>query len=192
MGTDKAWLEFHGRPLLEQVVCVLGGCCDLIVVAARPGQQLPSLVGYPVERVDDSVQNGGPLVGVVAGLERLAARGVELAYLGSCDAAALSARHVAFMFAQLQAAQRRDPQVYAAAPREPDGRLHPLAAAVAVGQMLGHAKAELARGQLRLQRVFHAAQVEWVDAAALPDPNALLPCNTPAQWQALERLAAAR
>ncbi|PRQ07164.1 molybdenum cofactor guanylyltransferase [Enhygromyxa salina] len=192
MGTDKAWLELDGRPLLEHVVSVLAGCCGVIVIAARPGQQLPPLAGHPVERVDDPVPDGGPLVGVVAGLERLAAHGVARAYLGSCDAAAVSARHVEFMLAQLRAAQQLDPGVCAVVPREPDGRVHPLAAAVAVDAMHAHAQTELARGQLRLQRVFGAAQLQVIEVAALPDPDALLPCNTPAQWRALARTISSR
>jgi molybdopterin-guanine dinucleotide biosynthesis protein A len=122
----------------------------------------------------------------------LAARGVERAYLGSCDAAAVSARHVRFMLAQLGAARDQDPGVCAVVPRELDGRVHPLAAAVAVEATLAHAKAELERGQHRLQRVFDGAHVRAIAVAALPDPNVLLPCNTPAQWQAIRRLAPQR
>jgi molybdopterin-guanine dinucleotide biosynthesis protein A len=189
MGSDKAWLDLDGRPLLEVVVSTLARCCAPIVIAARQGQRLPALDGFAVERVDDPVADGGPLVGVVAGLERLAARGIERAYLGSCDAASVSVRHVEFMLAQLGAALQIDPDVRAVVPCDPDGRVHPLASAVAVPAMLAHAKAELARGQLRLQRVFGGGQLRTVAAAALPDPRVLLPCNTPAQWRALSRLA---
>lgn len=192
MGSDKAWLDFDGRPLLEIVVSVLARCCEPIVLAARPGQQLPELADYPFERVDDPVPDGGPLVGVVAGLERLSARGVARAYLGSCDAAAVSARHVRFMLAQLEIELRTNLGVCAVVPRELDGRVHPLASAVVVDAMLAHAKAELARGQRRLQRVFVGARLGSIAVAALPDPSVLLPCNTPAQWQAIKRIAADR
>jgi molybdopterin-guanine dinucleotide biosynthesis protein A len=192
MGTDKAWLELDGRPLLELVVAVLRRRCGVIVIAARPGQQLPTFADGAVERVDDPVQDRGPLVGVVAGLERLAARGVERAYIGSCDAAAVSAAHVEFMLAQLGAQLQADPSVRAVAPRDDDGCVHPLASAVVVDAMLAHAAAELARGQLRLRSVFEGPQLRSIAVAALPDPNVLLPCNTPAQWQAIKRLTAHR
>jgi molybdenum cofactor guanylyltransferase len=190
MGTDKAWLELDGRPLLEVVVAALRPCCAVIVIAARPGQQLPVFADDAVERVDDPVDGCGPLVGVVAGLERLAARGVDRAYIGSCDAAAVSAAHVEFMLAQLGAQLQANPRVRAVAPRGDDGQLHPLASAVVVDAMLAHAAAELARGQLRLRSVFEGPELGSIAVASLPDPNVLLPCNTPAQWQAIERLAA--
>ena len=189
MGSDKAWLDFDGRPLLEIVVATLARCCAPIVIAARPGQSLPALADQVTERVDDPVPDGGPLVGIVAGLERLAARGVQRAYLGSCDAAAVSARHVTFMLERLNAELQADPGVCGVVPREADGRAHPLASAVVVDAMLAHAKAELARGQLRLQRVVGGPRLCSIAVTALPDPSVLLPCNTPAQWQAIKHLA---
>ena len=125
----------------------------------------------------------------MAGKNPIAARGLQRAYLGSCDAAAVSARHVGFMLERLNAELQADPGVCGVVPREADGRVHPLASAVAVDAMLAHAKAELARGQLRLQRVFDGPRLCSIAVTALPDPSVLLPCNTPAQWQAIKRLA---
>lgn len=181
MGQDKAWLDLDGRTLLEHVVEIVAARCRPIVVCARPGQVLPSLA-IEHERVDDPLPGQGPLVGIVAGLARLAARGAARAYLGSCDAAALSEAHVAFMLERLACAPE---STIAAVPIDADGRTHPLAAAVVVAPLLERAAAQLRGDQLRLQALLRGPGIVQVDVRELPDPDVLHPCNTPAQWQAL-------
>lgn len=179
MGRDKAAIVVAGQPLLARVLASVAPRCRPIVVAARAGQVLPA-VAVAYERVDDppALVGGGPLVGIVAGLERLAARGAAHAYLGSCDAIGLGDDHVAFMLAELDA----DPHASVAIVRDRAGRLHPLAAAVRVGPVLAHARAALDAGERRLQRVFATLPAPAiVEPAALPRPEALAPCNTPAQ-----------
>jgi molybdopterin-guanine dinucleotide biosynthesis protein A len=181
MGRDKTWLELDGRSLLEHVLAIVSGCCAPIVVSARPGQALPPLPGE-AERVDDPIADAGPLIGVIAGLERLAARRVELAYLGSCDAAGLGTAHVSCMLDAL----RSDPTVIMAVPVERE-QVHPLAAAVRVAAMLTRARERLAASDHRLRALAEGPQVLRIDVAALPDPRVLAPCNTPEQWGALRR-----
>jgi molybdenum cofactor guanylyltransferase len=181
MGCDKAWLEFEGRALLVHVVAIVAERCRPIVVAARAGQQLPPLEHPAVERVDDQLIDGGPLAGIVAGLSRLSEHGVERAYIGSCDAAAITTAHVAFMLDAL----REAPSKVALVPCDRDGRAHPLASAVVVDAMLTRAKSQLSRQDLRLQALFQGPQVLRIASARLPDPEVLAPCNTPEQWEAL-------
>lgn len=178
MGRDKAWLELDGRPLLVHVVEILASRCRPIVVAAAPGQRLPSVQG--IVRVDDPEPGAGPLVGVVAGLAALAEAGVDRAYLGSSDAIGISVEHVAFMLDRLAR-----PGLDAIVPRSSDGQLHPLAAALAVAPMLARARAQLEAGRPRLIELVTGPQIELVDADALPDPRVLAPCNTPQEWAAL-------
>jgi molybdopterin-guanine dinucleotide biosynthesis protein A len=181
MGRDKAWLEFGGRPLLVHVLAIVAERCRPIIVAARAGQELPPLEHHAVERVDDAMADGGPLVGLLAGLARLSERGVERAYVGSCDAAAITTGHVDFMLAEL----RRAPTMVALVPCDIDGRAHPLASAVVVDAMLTRAKSQLSRQDLRLQALFQGPQIGRIPAAKLPDPDVLAPCNTPEQLAAL-------
>jgi molybdopterin-guanine dinucleotide biosynthesis protein A len=181
MGRDKAWLDLDGRPLLVHVVSIVAERCRPIVIAARPGQELPRIDHSSVERVDDEIADGGPLVGLVGALARLAERGVERAYIGSCDAAAITTAHVAFMLDAL----RGDPTKVAMVPCDHDGLAHPLASAVVVDAMLARAKSQLSRQELRLQELFQYPQVGRVAAARLPDEGVLAPCNTPEQWRAL-------
>ena len=194
MGRDKAWLELDGRPLLARVIELLALRCSPIVVSCRPGQVLPELRvaelrSGAVWRVDDPSPDAGPLIGLHAALARLDAAGIEAAYLSGCDAAALSERHVEFMLERLRA----EPAAIAAVPIESDGRRHPLAAALAVSELLARASAQLAAGEARLQALFSGPRVVEIEIAELPDPEALAPCNTPQQWdQLLTRLAARR
>lgn len=179
MGRDKATLVLGGRPLLARVLDCLRGSCDPLVVSARPGQVLPTFE-FAYQRVDDPVAGAGPLVGLVAGLERLAALEVREAYVGACDAAALSETHVEFMLARL-----REGSGPAAVPCELEGFVHPLAAAVRVAPMLQRARAALEADQHRLQRLFRGPGIDRVKVEALPDAGVLAPCNTPDQLRAL-------
>jgi molybdopterin-guanine dinucleotide biosynthesis protein A len=146
---------------------------------------LPPLEHRAVERIDDAIADGGPLVGIVGALAILSERGVERAYVGSCDAAALTTAHVAFMLDALRSA----PTMVALVPCDIDDRAHPLASAVVVDAMLTRARAQLSRQDLRLQALFRGPQIGRIPAAQLPDPDVLAPCNTPEQLDAL-RLAA--
>lgn len=181
MGRDKAWLELGARPLLVHVVAIVAERCRPIVVAARPGQELPRIDHPAVERVEDAIPDCGPLVGLIAGLTRLAERGVERAYIGSCDAAAITTAHVSFMLDALRDA----PAKVAMVPCDHDGRAHPLASAVVVDAMLARAKSQLSRQDLQLQALFQGPQIGRMFAVRLPDPSVLAPCNTPEQWAAL-------
>jgi molybdenum cofactor guanylyltransferase len=187
MGRDKSWLPLDGRPLLAHVIELLGRRCAPIVVSARAGQELP-VVAAPLLRVDDPVVDAGPLIGLRAALGLLDARGVARAYLSSCDAAGLSEAHVSFMLEQLG---QLDGAVAAVA-CDPDGRRHPLAAALAVPAMLARVEARIAANDHRLQALFGGADVLAIASAQLPDPEVLAPCNTPQEWQALLTRRAAR
>lgn len=180
MGRDKAWLSLHGVPLLRHVVEQAAAAGARVVVAAAPGQALPELPAGVV-RVDDPERLAGvagPLAGIVAGLEWLVAAGVAEALLTSCDAVALTPTHVRFMLAQLDA----HPHASGVVPCEGE-LVHPLAAALRCAPALARARVQLDAGELRLRS--WADAFERVPAHALPDPRVLLPCNTPAQWQAL-------
>ncbi|NVB40951.1 NTP transferase domain-containing protein [Pseudenhygromyxa sp. WMMC2535] len=186
MGRDKAWLALDGQPLLARIAGVLAPRCAPIVVSAAPGQRLPMSADIELLRVDDPQVDAGPLVGAVAGLERLAAAGAAQAYLSSCDAAALAGVHVDFMLAALAA--RADAP--ALIPVDAEGRRHPLAAAVRVEPILARGRALLAAGEARLQSLLAEAATIGVDA--LPEPLVLAPCNTEAQWRALSDALALR
>ncbi|TCK24243.1 molybdenum cofactor guanylyltransferase [Pseudonocardia endophytica] len=84
MGTPKAWLDWHGTPLLARTVSVLGDAVDgpLVVVRAA-AQDLPALADG-VEVVDDPVPDLGPLPAIGVGLEAVGDT-VDRAFVAAVD-----------------------------------------------------------------------------------------------------------
>ncbi|MCB9754631.1 MAG: molybdenum cofactor guanylyltransferase [Myxococcales bacterium] len=196
MGAPKAWIDWGGRPLLLHVLAQVRAVCRgaAVVVGARDVTLPPLPPG--VARVDDppSDDRGGPLIAILAGLRavddmnsRSGDTRTELVYLGACDGALLDAAHVRFVTGALA----RDPSRAAAVPRDPPderGRrfLHPLASAVRVAPALAAAEAIVRAGGRRPAQLFEQLSTRYLDARALPSPEALRACNTP------EELADAR
>jgi len=118
MGTPKAWLDWHGEPLLRRMVgLVARGTGGPVVVVRAQGQELPALP--PDVRVVEDVRAGrGPLQGLLAGLE--AADG-EVAFAASTDAPFLHPRFVAAVCGAIASADAAVPFV--------GGSRRPLAAA---------------------------------------------------------------
>jgi molybdopterin-guanine dinucleotide biosynthesis protein A len=71
-GSDKLNADLDGRPLLRHAVDALARRAGSMVVAVQPGPP-PGLgdppPAVPVRFVEDPVPDGGPLVGLAAGLE---------------------------------------------------------------------------------------------------------------------------
>ena len=154
------------------------------MVVASPGQPLPSLPPG-VTRVDDPAERSheGPLSGLAAGLEQLAARGVALASLAACDAVWLGPAHVRFVLDALRAG----PELDAVVPEDepgPDGSrvLHPLCAAVRVAPACRAAHALLQAGQRAARALLLALAARGLPVAALPEPRVTQACNTPQEW----------
>lgn len=71
-GSDKLVARYDGVPLLDRAVAAVAavpGCSEIVVVLA-PGddRDLPS-ASIPVRRALDEAAYGGPLIGLLAGLE---------------------------------------------------------------------------------------------------------------------------
>ncbi len=182
MGRSKAWLKRGDRPLLIHVLQVLTPYRPFVVVAGAQGRCLPSLPN-DVGRVDDPphATDGGPIVGLVAGLKRLSELGVDRAYLTSCDAAYLTFEHAQRMLEGLS----DKPHVDALMPvSQVGGRScrHALASAVRVEPLLGRLNTFFDGGGRRLQAAFEGLELQEIRAEELCDPRVLLPCNTPEQW----------
>ena len=83
MGSDKCGLEIEGRTLLQRVVDALGAVVDEVLVVSAPGRALPEFESaVPLRHVADPYEGGGPLVGIVAGLEAATA---PVALIVACD-----------------------------------------------------------------------------------------------------------
>ena len=79
MGTDKAWLDWHGVPLVVHVArAVTAAVQGRVVVVGAPGQDLPP--GLDVLR--DPQAHQGPVAGLATGLGALLE---ERAFVCGCD-----------------------------------------------------------------------------------------------------------
>lgn len=83
LGRDKALLEVGGEPLVVRAARRLEHVCERVFIASGDGRRLGELAW---EQIADAVVDGGPLGGIVAGLERAAAPlvavvGVDLPHL---------------------------------------------------------------------------------------------------------------
>ncbi|MDP8928953.1 MAG: NTP transferase domain-containing protein, partial [Actinomycetota bacterium] len=67
LGRDKALVEVAGEPLVVRAARRLEQCCQAVFVASGDGRRLGELAW---EQVADAVSEGGPLAGILAGLER--------------------------------------------------------------------------------------------------------------------------
>ena len=121
MGTPKAALPWGAATLLDHVCGLVAQAVDgPLVVVRAPGQELPELpAGVLV--AEDSREGGGPLVGILAGLEALAGR-ADAAYVSAVDMPGLRPAFVRRVLAGLDAATD-------VVLPEAHGFRHPLAAA---------------------------------------------------------------
>ena len=183
MGQDKAGLEvMPGRSLLRHIVELAARECELVVVSASAGQALPDLP-QGVLRVDDppARAGGGPLVGIGEGLRVLNEQGAKWAYLGACDTPWLHPEHLRFMFARLEG----EAAPTACVAGDEKGRLHPLAAVLAVDKGARRAQRMLEGGERRLSDLFRGLEgVEILPHAAFPRPEVFRDCDTPEEWRA--------
>jgi molybdopterin-guanine dinucleotide biosynthesis protein A len=73
-GTDKLLATVEGRPLAELAVLALAQVSRDLVLVLAPGAESPvspdAAASVPLDVVRDSERFGGPLVGLLAGLER--------------------------------------------------------------------------------------------------------------------------
>lgn len=73
MGRPKAWLDFHGEPLLLRVATLVAQTADPVVVATKRDSDIPPLP-RSVQRVFDPDGQEGPLAGIASGMRALKTR----------------------------------------------------------------------------------------------------------------------
>jgi molybdopterin-guanine dinucleotide biosynthesis protein A len=159
MGQPKAWLDWHGTPLLDRVARTVRRAIEggPVVVVRAPGQELPPL-DASIGIAEDAEEGRGPLAGIAVGLGALPP-GVDVAFVCSTDVPLL---HPAFVRAVLAAV---DGAIDVALP-DVRGHRQPLAAAYRSG-LLPAVEELLASDRLRPAFLFDRCRVRVLDEAAL-------------------------
>jgi molybdopterin-guanine dinucleotide biosynthesis protein A len=171
MGRDKAGLPWGDTTLLEHAAAVMLDAVDVVVVAAGPFQELPSLrPGVAVVR--DREQGLGPLQGLASGLRAVDCEtpvvvvGVDQPFL---DAAAIRALAHALGDAE------------AAAPVV-DGVLRPLPACYRA-TLGARAEALLASGERRLRALLDGSRVVALPVERVGGTAALADLDTAGAYE---------
>jgi molybdenum cofactor guanylyltransferase len=185
-GRNKLAEPLDGRPLLEHAVAAIGSVAREVIVLLPPvGEppQLPRSVGaekIPVRLARDPEPFGGPLVALLAGLERSRE---PFALVAAGDMPGLAEPVLAALLRALDASEDVD-----AAVLEFRGRRQPLPAALRVGSATMAAHRLLGEGErsihalLRALRTRELSEVEWrsLDPTAATLRDVDLPGDLPA------------
>jgi molybdopterin-guanine dinucleotide biosynthesis protein A len=180
MGSDKAHLEFDGRPAAERIVTLLVGLVsEVLIVGGSPP--------------DAAHAAGARLVGDVEG-PQCSLRGLVSALAAAhSDFVLVVATDLPFMTPDLLLALVAWPEADAVVPRDANGR-HALCALYRRKSVLTVARERLERGELALGGLLEAIETAYVAGEALaridPEGAALTNVNTPDELAAArERLA---
>ena len=91
MGTDKAFLEINGKPLVERILAVFSMLFTRIIVVTNTPDRYRS---YDVEAVPDALDIRGPLTGIYSGLQRSSD---EYNFVAACDMPFLNPGLISYM-----------------------------------------------------------------------------------------------
>jgi molybdenum cofactor guanylyltransferase len=163
-GSDKLNATLDGQTLLVRAVAAVAAVSSEVVVVVAPGDDRPlpgaDLVPVPVRRAQDPETHGGPLVGLLAGLE--AAREPIAVVVGG-DMPALSVDVLRTLSTALGLADRG----HEAAVLVRSGVFRPLPAAVRNGAATQAARRILGDGErslvalMRELRTRHLPEAAW-------------------------------
>lgn len=186
MGRPKALLDWHGLTAVEHAVEVardgVGG--GPVCVVGAPGQELPALDAIVV---DDSVAYGGPLAGLLVGLEALAGQ-VEVVFASGVDTPLLVPSFIRTVCSAMRDSDDAVVPVIA-------GKSQPLLAsyrvriAPALRQLLGGGRRGLRdiAGTCAVRNLSEAELLTDAElAAADPGLRSAANANTLEEWAALE------
>lgn len=194
MGRPKPWLEIEGETLLHRIARIVAAACPVVVVVGAPAQSLPPLPDG-VARVDDPPEHAGlgPLAGALTGLVALGDLAADLVYVGACDAAWLTTRHVRHVLDVLARTNSAMAVVPESGPFEDGKRIvHATSGAVRLPVARATALALVQSGQRSLRSLYDGLAARRIAATTLPDPEAVRACNEPADWDAAVQAIAGR
>ena len=154
MGTDKAFLEIDGVPLIRRVQAVVAPLFADVLIAA--GRETPGRGPFPGRVLYDETPGLGPLGGLVSGLK---AASTPWVFMVACDMPYLDPRIIARVLAE------RADGLLAVVPESPGGpeSCHALYARAALPLI----EAALAGGERAPYRLFGRLNARIVPKAAI-------------------------
>lgn len=94
MGTDKAFLELSGRPMIEHILEVLRAVCQRLIIVTNSPERYAA---YGATVIQDVLNLRGPLTGIYSGLGR---SGDDYNFITACDMPFLNAGLIAYLAEQ--------------------------------------------------------------------------------------------
>ena len=170
MGSDKAFLDYGGTPLIARVHAVLAPLFAEVLIAA--GTETPGRGPFPARAIYDATPGLGPLGGLVSGLK---AATTPWLFMVACDMPNLDSSVIARVVSE------RGPGILAVVPESAGGleSCHALYARAAL-PIIEAAMAEGERAPHRLFRRLAARIVAKAEIAKLDPPvRSLANLNTP-------------
>jgi molybdopterin-guanine dinucleotide biosynthesis protein A len=172
MGTDKAFLDFKGKPLVEHLISVYSRLFDHTIIVTNHPERYS---GYDVEVVQDALAARGPLTGIYSGLMRSRD---ELNFIAACDMPFLNHGLISFMAGAAGEYDAVVPQV--------GEFLEPLHAVYA-RRILPVIGSQLQRGEQRIRELFTRINVRYVTEAEIvrfdPRKRSFQNVNTPQEYK---------
>lgn len=185
IGSEKAFLPFFGRTMIERTAEIVGEVVDEVVVVARDEEQRERLKDLvPQARLTcDPVRGLGPVAGLVAGMTE--ARG-ELSLAVGCDLPFLNPEVLELLF---DLARGYDATI----PAKEGGLIEPLHAVYRTDSMARACEAALKAGQRRIRAPLEGLRVRCVSVELLrsidPELLSLFNLNTEEDLSEARRIA---
>jgi molybdopterin-guanine dinucleotide biosynthesis protein A len=188
MGQDKAMLLIHGEPLLARAIRTVRTVTPEVAIIGPP-ERAALAPGAPV--IPDRWPGAGPLGGIATALQALTSEAVLVV---GCDMPFLNAALLRYLIELSQGAGDVAPvsqPTAGAVVVRLEGQAHPLHA-VYHKSCLPTLEAQLAAGDLRVQRFLARLQVRYVEPPELdrfdPEHRSAFNANTPEEWEQALRL----
>jgi molybdenum cofactor guanylyltransferase len=186
MGTDKAWLEINGRPMIECVLAAAQPVVNELAIVINPAnaqaQRYEQLATqWNARLLHDLHDHKGPLGGIHTALQHCAAD--EAALILACDLPFLTSDVLTHL-----CHKHKSSTAQITVPLDESGRSQPLAA-IYDQACLPIATEMIARDELKVDRLFAQVATQLVsydELAQLPNNAKFFAnLNAPEDWQSL-------
>jgi len=172
MGTDKAFLDIAGRPLIEHILKPLRSLCDTIIIVTNSPERYAA---YDVTVVTDLFNKRGPLTGIYSGLK---SSKDEYNFVVACDMPYLNRDLMAYMAGLAEGYDVVVPAV---------GDLMEPLHAVYRKTLIPAMEEQIRQDDQRIRRLFATLRVRYVDQEEIdrfdPERKSFKNLNTPQQYE---------